>query len=214
MATMTMVIWDPMWQITNTKKKEKKGMANRFVQNFKKVNCRKGVGNVQSCYGNFTLSWRNLSSFSWKCEMNQSLERSLSWELEVSQGVLATKEHVVFPKQTCIPAHPTVTPDQWMQVPDNKLRDSPLCCSVRLPGGVKCFPWYTAHSHQLREDTKKRERNTLVLPAQKLAQPATPMNKGISEELMANGFSCMLSVYCCSKQHNQSHTRNLGFFLQ
>lgn len=105
MATTTMGIWDPMWQITNIKKKEKKGMANRFVQNFKKVNCRKGVGNVQSCYGNFTLNWRNLSSFSWKYATNQSLGGSLTWELEVSQGVLATKEHVVLPKQTCIPAH-------------------------------------------------------------------------------------------------------------
>ena len=38
------------------------------------------------------------------------------------------------------------------------------------------------------------------------------MNKGISEELVANGFYFMLSVYCCSKQHNQSNTHCLGFF--
>lgn len=64
---------------------------------------------------------------------------------------------------------------------------------------------------------KKEKGNPLsCLPAQKLAQPATPMYKGISEELMANGFYFMLLVSCWPKQHNQSNTHwlflLLGFF--
>lgn len=94
-----------MWHIINIKKKQKKGMENSFVQNLKKVKCRKRVENIQSCYGSFTLNWRNLSSFSREYEMNQSWGGSLSWELEVSQGVLATRQHVVIPQQTCIQAH-------------------------------------------------------------------------------------------------------------
>lgn len=34
---------------------------------------------------------------------------------------------------------PTLTADQGMRVDDNKLCNFPLCWSLRLPSGVKCF---------------------------------------------------------------------------
>jgi len=126
---------------------------------------RKYIEKALSSYGNFTLKRINLSPFSWGYGIKWSLRGYMTWELEVSQKVLATKEQSMiceqsiekYQKSGCILQTRTTPPLSIEHgYPANRLSSFLLCCFLRWPSGVKCLgDWIVAHALHLHEDRKK-----------------------------------------------------------
>lgn len=175
---------------------------------------RKYIDKALSSYGNFTLKRRNLSPFSWGYGIKWSLRGYMTWELEVSQKVLATKEQSMiceqsiekYQKSGCILQTRTTPLSIEHGYPANRLSSFLLCCFLRWPSGVKCLgDWIVAHALHLHEDRKKvREYHcpTCSICLKLLCLCTSGSRSSRWQIVSISGFQ--FSMYGCTKQHKQA----------